>query len=144
MEGRFPQASASSSSLLSPNVAASRAGSIHSQANGPDGVPVSAPQTVYSTLKSSFIGSYLSRKKYVFCSHASWPPTDTRQYSLPPSPAAWGMPLLMNDPETDDYLHNPDPRRDRVNDKGGSIFTSRGLANLGCLLILVLGCLMLL
>lgn len=54
------------------------------------------------------------------------------------------MPLLMNDPETDDYLHNPDPRRDRVNDKGGSIFTSRGLANLGCLLILVLGCLMLL
>lgn len=54
------------------------------------------------------------------------------------------MPLLMNDPESDDYLHNPDPRRDRINDRGGTIFTSRGLGNLGCLFLLALGCLMLL
>jgi beta-glucan synthesis-associated protein KRE6 len=45
----------------------------------------------------------------------------------------------MNHQEPDDYLHNPDPRRDRKSDKGGTIFTSRGLANLGCLALLVTG-----
>lgn len=45
----------------------------------------------------------------------------------------------MNDSEADDFLHNPDPRRDRVSDSGRSIFTSRGLGNLGCLSILVIG-----
>lgn len=54
------------------------------------------------------------------------------------------MPLLMNDTESDDFLHNPDPRRDRINDKGGTIFTARGLANVGCLFIFALGSLMLL
>lgn len=54
------------------------------------------------------------------------------------------MPLLMNDREADDYLHNPDPRRDRRTDNGGSVFTRRGLANLGCLVTLSLGVLMLL
>ncbi|KAF5357204.1 hypothetical protein D9756_006626 [Leucocoprinus leucothites] len=49
------------------------------------------------------------------------------------------MPLLMNDSEADDFLHNPDPRRDRINDRGGTIFTGRGLGNLGCLTILILG-----
>jgi hypothetical protein len=38
-----------------------------------------------------------------------------------------------------DYLHNPDPRRDRKNDQGGTIFTARGIANLGFLLFLGLG-----
>ena len=66
------------------------------------------------------------------------------QYSLSPSPAQWGMPLHMNNPEPDDFLHNPDPRRDMKNDPGGTIFTLRGLANLGCLVVLALGCLMLL
>lgn len=50
----------------------------------------------------------------------------------------------MDTPEPDDYLHNPDPRRDLKNDKGGHIFTARGIANLGCLFILAAGCLMLL
>lgn len=54
------------------------------------------------------------------------------------------MPLLMSNPEPDDFLHNPDPRRDRKNDSGGSIFTFRGLANLGCLILLAIGCLTLL
>ncbi|KXN92138.1 Beta-glucan synthesis-associated protein KRE6 [Leucoagaricus sp. SymC.cos] len=67
----------------------------------------------------------------------------SEKYSLPPSPASWGMPLLINDQEPDDYLHNPDPRRDRISDRGGHIFTGRGFANLGCLLILVVGFLML-
>jgi beta-glucanase (GH16 family) len=46
----------------------------------------------------------------------------------------WGW----NDPEADDYLHNPDPKRDRKNDRGGSIFTLRGIANIGCLVLLLL------
>ena len=50
----------------------------------------------------------------------------------------------MNMREDDDYLHNPDPKRDRDADGGSSIFTLRGLGNLGCLLILGLGLLTLL
>ncbi|TFK18205.1 beta-glucan synthesis-associated protein SKN1 [Coprinopsis marcescibilis] len=65
------------------------------------------------------------------------------KYSLSASPAAWGAPLLMDHAEDDDALHNPDPRRDRRNDGGGTIFTARGCANVGCLIILVLGIMML-
>ena len=61
------------------------------------------------------------------------------QYSLKPNPEDWGASaLLVNTPEPDDDLHNPDPRRDLKSDKGGHIFTARGIANLGCLLLLVL------
>lgn len=48
---------------------------------------------------------------------------------------AWGTDLSLR-AEPDDYLHNPDPRRDRKNDLGGSFFTYRGLTNLGCLILL--------
>ncbi|KAH9898330.1 glycoside hydrolase family 16 protein [Cubamyces lactineus] len=47
--------------------------------------------------------------------------------------------LLTDGPEPDDGLHNPDPARDRKVDKGGHIFSGRGLVNLGCLLILFCG-----
>lgn len=60
------------------------------------------------------------------------------QFSLSPDPASWGSDLSPNHPEPDDYLHNPDPKRDRNNDRGGSIFTHRGLSNLGCLSLLIL------
>ncbi len=43
---------------------------------------------------------------------------------------------MLNGPEADDRLHNPDPVRDRRNDQGGSIITCRGLMNLGCIFIL--------
>ena len=66
------------------------------------------------------------------------------QYSLSPNPQSWGAPLLMSTPEPDDFLHNPDPKRDRKNDSGGTIFTMRGLANVGCLLIIGLGIVVLL
>lgn len=69
----------------------------------------------------------------------SVPASLSEKYSLGPSPATWGAPLLMSTPEPDDFLHNPDPRRDRKNDSLGTIFTMRGLANLGCLAILCLG-----
>jgi beta-glucan synthesis-associated protein KRE6 len=45
----------------------------------------------------------------------------------------------MSHPEPDDDLHNPDPRRDRMNDSGGTVFTFRGIQNVGCLVFLVLG-----
>ena len=50
----------------------------------------------------------------------------------------------MNTPEPDDFLHNPDPKRDRNNDKGGTIFTARGFSNIGFLVLLALGICMLL
>lgn len=61
---------------------------------------------------------------------------DNWQYSLAPSPKSWGMPISIQAVEPDDYLHNPDPLRDRDIDRGGHIFTARGVANLGCLLLL--------
>ncbi|TDL27014.1 glycoside hydrolase family 16 protein, partial [Rickenella mellea] len=61
------------------------------------------------------------------------------QFSLAPDPREWGAALHMNVKEPDDDLHNPDPSRDLNIDSGGTYFTARGIANLGCLLILVLG-----
>ncbi|KAF8891507.1 glycoside hydrolase family 16 protein [Mucidula mucida] len=77
------------------------------------------------------------------------PPNDSRsshlapsisdKFSLSPDPASWGASIHISETEPDDYLHNPDPRRDKRFDSGGSIFTIRGLANLGCMLILAAG-----
>jgi beta-glucanase (GH16 family) len=61
------------------------------------------------------------------------------KYSLSPDPTAWGSNLSPDFPEADDYLHNPDPRRDRKLDHGGNIFTYRGFTNLGFLILLCLG-----
>ncbi|KAG9047513.1 hypothetical protein FS837_002098 [Tulasnella sp. UAMH 9824] len=62
--------------------------------------------------------------------------SDSSMYGLGTDPSFWGADLAHNVPEPDDHIHNPDPRRDRKNDKGGTIFTSRGIANLGCLFLL--------
>ncbi|KAK0464977.1 beta-glucan synthesis-associated [Desarmillaria tabescens] len=66
-------------------------------------------------------------------------PSISDKFSLSPDPAAWGSDISPNHAEPDDYLHNPDPRRDRKNDNGGSVFTYRGLTNLGCIVVLGLG-----
>ncbi|CAE6443354.1 hypothetical protein ACGC1H_006125 [Rhizoctonia solani] len=58
------------------------------------------------------------------------------KYSLSPDPARWDE-TMLNEP--DDELHRPDPRRDRKSDSAGSVLTMRGVMNLGCLLILMLG-----
>ncbi|KAH0838181.1 glycoside hydrolase family 16 protein [Lanmaoa asiatica] len=60
-------------------------------------------------------------------------------FSLSPDPRSWGADLSPNHPEPDDFLHNPDPRRDRKSDRGGSVLTYRGLTNLGCLVFLAVG-----
>ncbi|KZT69160.1 glycoside hydrolase family 16 protein [Daedalea quercina L-15889] len=63
----------------------------------------------------------------------------TDKFALSPDPATWNAHLTPDLPENDDYLHNPDPKRDRKNDQGGNVFTYRGITNLGCLLFLVVG-----
>ncbi|KZP15522.1 glycoside hydrolase family 16 protein [Athelia psychrophila] len=76
------------------------------------------------------------RKMPAFYGHDS--PTTlslSDKYSLEGDPAAWGADLSYG--EADDALHTPDPARDRRTDRTGSIFTCRGLANLGCLALLV-------
>lgn len=62
-----------------------------------------------------------------------------QQFSLSPNPHEWGANLSLEYKEADDYIHNPDPKRDRNTDQGGTVFTYRGLTNLGCLSILVIG-----
>ncbi|ORX40279.1 putative beta-glucan synthesis-associated protein SKN1 [Kockovaella imperatae] len=52
--------------------------------------------------------------------------------------APWTSGIDSN-PEADDYLHNPDPKRDRKNDRAGTVFTSRGVVNIGCLSLLLVG-----
>ncbi|KAM5536682.1 hypothetical protein V8D89_009609 [Ganoderma adspersum] len=69
----------------------------------------------------------------------SMPLSLSTKYSLAPDPSSWGTDLYVDHEEADDYLHNPDPRRDSKQDTGGQFFTSRGLANLGCLFILCVG-----
>ncbi|KAI0348522.1 beta-glucan synthesis-associated [Trametopsis cervina] len=71
------------------------------------------------------------------------PSSISDKFAMSPDPAAWGGNVAPGDREPDDELHNPDPRRDRKNDKGGTIFTARGISNLGCLAILFLGITML-
>ena len=65
-------------------------------------------------------------------------PTISDKFSLSPDPTSWGAHVALNEPEADDYLHNPDPKRDRKSDQGGTIFTVRGFYNVGCILLLVL------
>ncbi|KAJ2919252.1 hypothetical protein MD484_g1158, partial [Candolleomyces efflorescens] len=63
----------------------------------------------------------------------------TERFSLSPDPTTWGSNLSPNHAEPDDYLHNPDPKRDRKYDSGGHMFTYRGLTNLGCMITLCTG-----
>ncbi|KAK7468726.1 hypothetical protein VKT23_003229 [Stygiomarasmius scandens] len=74
-----------------------------------------------------------------YSSSRSLGPSVSDKFSLSPDPAAWGADISPSHAEPDDFLHNPDPRRDRKNDNGGTFFTSRGLSNLGCLLLLGVG-----
>jgi hypothetical protein len=59
------------------------------------------------------------------------------QFSLSADPKSWGADVSPAYAEADDYLHNPDPKRDRKNDHGGTIFTWRGLANIGTIIVLI-------
>ncbi|KAI5123165.1 hypothetical protein M0805_000868 [Coniferiporia weirii] len=58
------------------------------------------------------------------------------KYSLAPDPSSWGTANTLGVREPDDSLHEPDPKRDKTVDMGGTIFTRRGLENVGCLFVL--------
>ncbi|KAI0030195.1 beta-glucan synthesis-associated [Vararia minispora EC-137] len=45
----------------------------------------------------------------------------------------------VNDPEADDVLHNPSPRRDKKHGTGGALFNTRAFVNLGCMGFVVIG-----
>jgi beta-glucanase (GH16 family) len=131
---RPPAQSQSSTSLISP--ASSSTTSLLS--------PVSRISPTFAkgppSLRSTTSNSSLSESPYSISAAAGrTPSTNTSlsdKFSLSADPAAWGSDINPNHPEPDDYLHNPDPRRDRKNDNGGHVLTYRGLTNLGCLLFL--------
>ncbi|KAI5831982.1 glycoside hydrolase family 16 protein [Schizophyllum commune Tattone D] len=58
-------------------------------------------------------------------------------FTLSPDPSQWGSRVAMHETEPDDDLHNPDPGRDRHTDLRWGMITKRGLANIGCLAILL-------
>ncbi|KAG5635272.1 hypothetical protein H0H81_011875 [Sphagnurus paluster] len=61
-------------------------------------------------------------------------------YSLSPDPRQWGSDLSINLVEPDDEIHNPARGATAMRiDREGAIFSTRGLANFGCLLILGFG-----
>ncbi|EKM61142.1 glycoside hydrolase family 16 protein [Phanerochaete carnosa HHB-10118-sp] len=83
-----------------------------------------------------------SDSRYAIASEGSTSPVPASisdKFAMSPDPSSWGGNLSPNFREPDDELHNPDPKRDRKSDKGGTILTSRGIANLGCLVILFTG-----
>ncbi|KAG1750408.1 uncharacterized protein EDB91DRAFT_1243986 [Suillus paluster] len=50
------------------------------------------------------------------------------KYSLNINPEDWGASALnAGTPEPDDYLHNPDPKRDLKNDKGHIFTPAQGM-----------------
>ncbi|KAH7916279.1 glycoside hydrolase family 16 protein [Hygrophoropsis aurantiaca] len=67
--------------------------------------------------------------------------TLSNKFNLPPDPRQWGSNLFADAPEPDDDLHNPNAKEHSSSwtDKYGQGLTDRGLANLGCLVILCLG-----
>jgi len=99
----------------------------------------SAPRSVRAVSSQSSINDSPYPGAAAGRSSASQVQSISDKFSLSPDPKSWGADLSPNHPEPDDFLHNPDPRRDRKSDRGGSVLTYRGLTNLGCLVFLALG-----
>ncbi|KAH8832785.1 beta-glucan synthesis-associated protein [Flagelloscypha sp. PMI_526] len=83
---------------------------------------------------------FLARKDSVLSSmsSSSLASSISDKYSLSIDPRSWGSNISPHMKEADDFLHNPDPRRDKRIDHGGTFLTGRGFQNLGCLLLLAL------
>ncbi|KAJ8594833.1 beta-glucan synthesis-associated [Rhizopogon salebrosus TDB-379] len=125
-----------------PSDAPSTASLLSQSARGPQGV-----QAVFArgppSLRTMPSSSSFNESPYNSVSAGRITPLQGQsisdKFSLPLDPSSWGAAVSLSDTEPDDPLHNPDPRRDRKNDRGGSIFTCRGLTNLGCLIVLAVG-----
>ncbi|KAJ6567708.1 beta-glucan synthesis-associated [Mycena vulgaris] len=61
------------------------------------------------------------------------------KFSLSPDPTMWGSNLSPDLREPDDALHNPEFKGGKLVDRNSSVLTSRGLSNIGCLVLLCLG-----
>ncbi|KAF8901945.1 glycoside hydrolase family 16 protein [Mucidula mucida] len=75
-----------------------------------------------------------------------WPsPQNPREswFSLGADPRTWGSNVSPNVAEPDDELHCPTVRNGKLVEDSDISFSSRGIANLGCLFILCIGILML-
>ncbi|TEB12334.1 beta-glucan synthesis-associated protein KRE6 [Coprinellus micaceus] len=104
--------------------AASSSSNLHRRTNS-NVQPLPSPQLTRTLSAQSREKSAASLKTtFSSSSHSSMshPSSLAEKYSLSPNPQSWGAPLLMSTPEPDDFLHNPDPKRDRKNDSGGTIF----------------------
>ncbi|KAJ7218060.1 beta-glucan synthesis-associated [Mycena pura] len=73
------------------------------------------------------------------------PPLLQARYSLGPDPAKWGCSLDLQDVDPDDELHQPDAKKPGDSDSrwGGHPLSLRGMSNIGCLFVLVVGLLVL-
>ncbi|KAJ7103721.1 glycoside hydrolase family 16 protein [Mycena epipterygia] len=60
-------------------------------------------------------------------------------YSLAADPTLWGSNLSPNHAEPDDALHNPEIKNGKFFDPTTVSISSRGIANIGCLVILCVG-----
>ncbi|EGO05193.1 glycoside hydrolase family 16 protein [Serpula lacrymans var. lacrymans S7.3] len=130
--GQLASGAPSTTSLLPPSARGSPAGVQATFARGPPSLRSMA--SVNSLNESPYNSAAAGRI-------ASLPggQSISDKFSLSPDPSSWGADISPNHPEPDDFLHNPDPRRDHRKDRGGSILTYRGFANLGCLIVLSLG-----
>ncbi|KAJ7099618.1 beta-glucan synthesis-associated protein [Mycena crocata] len=141
---RYAQPSAPPSTTnLIPSSQRTSAGSIESLQSTNSGA-VHANFARGPSIRSTTSANSINESPYTVSASAgrripSVVPSISDKFSLSPDPAAWGADISPNHPEPDDFLHNPDPKRDRKNDTRGNIFTFRGLTNLGCLLVLGIG-----
>ncbi|KAI0788513.1 beta-glucan synthesis-associated [Abortiporus biennis] len=124
----FQNNSPSTASLLSPQ----------SPQPSPLGVQAAFSQTPRS-VRTMSSNTSLSDSRYTSSKSVSAAPSISDKFSLSPDPTMWGANLSPDFPEHDDYLHNPDPRRDMKQDHSSELFTYRGLSNLGCLVVLLVG-----
>ena len=60
------------------------------------------------------------------------------KYAISPDPSFWKEYGTYDVEDPDDSLHEPE-REGRGRSRRGHLFTTRGLANIGCLFILVVG-----
>ncbi|CAL1705277.1 unnamed protein product [Somion occarium] len=98
------------------------------------GVPPVHSVTILPSMKDiSYVSSLGDEEK------GPLPASLADKFATSPDPSSWGGNIWMNIREADGHLHNPDPRRDRKNDQGGTILSSRRVANLVYLLFLGLG-----
>ncbi|TFK56944.1 beta-glucan synthesis-associated protein [Heliocybe sulcata] len=128
--GAAESASPSTTNLLPPSAQRGQ-GVQATMARGPALQSMASNSSLNDSTPYTGIGGGMSK--------ASLAPSISDKFSLSPDPSSWGADLSPNHPEPDDFLHNPDPKRDRKNDEGGTIFTTRGISNLGCLAVLCVG-----